>query len=174
MIPYMMLEDIVDNLGPDPNVLPLYKLGLNVTYDPTPDWETMPMKEKYAQDTILIMNFITDVFAIVRAIPGYPVHDEFTRGIEELDRTREVPMYLVFAAQVFLDIHHILRGKVYSAQELLMSHLELMDEDLALQLDFHAKVRAKKSTAYTDETMNGIRKLIKVRSTLHYQAGVQQ
>jgi hypothetical protein len=30
------------------------------------------------------------------------------RGIKEMDRTREVPFHLVFAAQVFLDIHHVL------------------------------------------------------------------
>lgn len=167
MIAYMMLENIMDQLGP-PHVLPVFNHGSRASYDPTSDWGTMPLKVKYEQDKILIMEFLTDLVTLARGVPKYPVLDEFTRGIQELDRTREIPMYLVFAAQIFLDIHHILRDKVYSAQELCMSHLELIDEDLALQLDFHAKLRAKKSTASQDATMKAVRKLIKVRSTLCY------
>lgn len=163
MITYMMLENTMNQLGP-PDVLPVFNHGSPATYDPTPDWATMPTQKKYEQDNILLMELFTDLMTIVRGVPKYPVHDEFIRGMQELDRTREIPMYLVFAAQIVLDIHHILRGKVYSAQELCMSHLGLLDEDLAMHLDFHTKLRTKTSTAYNDETMEGIRKLIKVRS----------
>lgn len=173
MIAYFVLEGMLHNLGP-PNTLPVFDYCLPAAYDPTPDWDTMTMQKKYEQDKILMMEFCTDLMTVVRLVPKYPVRDEFIRGMQELDRTQDVPMYLVFAAQIFLDIHHVLRGKVYSAQELCMSHMGLMDEDLAMELDFHAKLHFKKSTTPMDEMLKGIRKLIKVRSTLYYQTVVRQ
>lgn len=168
-----MLDTILDHLG-SPDTIPVFYDDLPATYNPTPNWDTMTMQDKYEQDKILMLEFFTDVMTLVRVVPNYPVHDEIIRGIQELDRTREIPFYLVFAVQTFLDIHHVLRGKVYSAQDLCMTHMELMDEDLALQLDFHAEFRAKKSTASLDEMLDATRKLIKVRSTLYYGTVVRQ
>lgn len=175
LVPTMMLEAILDNLKLcPPTALPLYGYGSGYTYDATPDWGTMSNQEKYRQDKTLLTEFFTDLMTVVRSVPEYPVHDEFVRGMQELDNTKKVPMYLVFAAQAFLDIHHILRGKVYSAHELCMSHLRLMDEDLALHLNFNATLRAKNRSSIEDKALTEMRKLIKVRSILYYHIVFRQ
>lgn len=161
-----MLENFLDVLGPDG--LSLYKEGMFGTYDPARDWSRMPKQEKFQQDKILMMEFFTELATVVRCVPNYPVRDEFIRGVQELDRTREIPMYLAFAAQIFLDIHHVLRARVYSAHETCISHIGLMDEDLGLHLDFHNKLRINNWPSSNDEMLKGLRNKIKVRHTMHY------
>lgn len=167
MVVFIMLESFLDVL--DPHHLPLYKEGMFGTYDPTRDWSKMSKREKFQQDKILMMEFFTELATVVRCVPNYPVFDEFIRGMKELDRTREIPMYLAFAAQMFLDIHHILRGRVSSAHETCMSHIGLMDEDLGLHLDFHAKLRINNWPASNDEMLKELRRKIKVRPMLNHQ-----
>lgn len=165
MIPFILLRSFLAGLGPEH--LPLCKEGVSDTYDPTRAWETMTNRERFHQDQILMMQFLTELVIVARCVPGYPVCDEFIRGMQELDRTREIPMYLAFAAQVFLDIHHILRGRIQSAYENCISNIEIMDEDLRLHLDFHAKLRIKHWPASNDEAMRQLRKRIKVSSLAH-------
>lgn len=163
MIAFIMLESFLKVL--DPGRLPLYKEGMFGTYDPARDWSRMPKQDKFQQDKILMMEFFTELATVVRCV-DYPVRDEFIRGMQELDRSREIPMYLAFAAQIFLDIHHVLRARVYSAHETCMSHIGLMDEDLGLHLDFHNKLRINNWPSSNDEMLKGLRKKIKVRYTL--------
>ena len=40
-----------------------------------------------------------------------PVSDEFTRGVIEMCKTKHVPIWLAFAAQIFLDIKDALRSQ---------------------------------------------------------------
>lgn len=175
MIPYLVLELTVDTLnsGP-PNGLPVLSHGSPFTYDPTLDWDRMTKQEKYEQDKILILEFFTDILSLVRAVPVYPVQDEVIRGMQELDRTREVPMYLAFATQIVVDIHHLLRDRVYSAQERCMSDLGLIDEDIALHLDFCAKIGARDPSKSDDKTLEEIREAIKVRCTMCYRRASRQ
>lgn len=165
MIAFIMLESFLEVL--DPDHLPLYKEGMFGTYDPTRDWSRMSKQEKFQQDKILMMEFFTELASVVRCVPNYPVRDEFIRGMQELDQTREIPMYLAFAAQIFLDIHHILRAHVRSAHETCISHIGLMDEDLGLHLEFHTKVRINNWPPSNDEMLKELRRKIKVRMTLH-------
>lgn len=166
MIPFIMIRSFLAFL--DPEDLPLCKEGIHGAYDPTRDWNSMSNQEKYQQDKVLMMEFFTEVVTVARCIPKYPVCDEFIRGMQELDRTREIPMYLAFTAQVFLDIHHILREKVYSAHEKCMLSIGIMDEDIRLHLDFHTKLRISNWPASNDEAMRRFREKMKVSSLAHF------
>lgn len=164
MIAFIMLESylpILDIL--DVGHLPLYREGILGIYNPARDWNGMSKREKYEQDKILMVEFLHELVAVARCVPNYPVKDEFIRGMQELDRTREIPMYLAFAAQMFLDIHHILRGRVYSAHETCMAQMKIMDEDLGLHLDFHTKLRTTNWPASNDSILDVYRQKIKVR-----------
>lgn len=172
MIAFIMLESFLEVL--DPRHLPLYKEGMFGTYNPIRDWSTMPKREKFQQDKILMMEFFTELAAVVRCVPNYPVSDEFIRGMKELDRTREIPMYLAFAAQIFLDIHHLLRGRVYSGHQTCMSQIGLMDEDLKLHLEFHSKLRINNWPASNDEMLRELRKKVKVRPRVHCHGKLPQ
>lgn len=166
MVAFVMLERLLGIL--DPRYVPVCEGGILGTYDPTRDRSRMSKREAFQQDETLLNEFLTEVGIVARFFTNYPVCDEFIRGIRELDRTREIPMYLAFAAQIFLDIHYILRDKVYSGYETCMSQMRLMDEDLALQLDFHANVPTKKWVAPVDEAIKDIRKKIKVHSAAYH------
>ncbi|POS79574.1 hypothetical protein DHEL01_v202020 [Diaporthe helianthi] len=91
MIPFIMIRSFLDIL--DPQHLPLYKEGMYGTYDPTRDWDSMSNQEKFQQDKVLMMEFFTELVTVARCISNYPVCDEFIRGMQELDRTQEIPMY---------------------------------------------------------------------------------
>ena len=94
--------------------IPQFAEGRFGTYNPESDWRTMSDPQKYEQDRIVLLEFLADLATIRMAIP-YPVPDVFSRGIDEMLRTGEVPLYLVVATQIFLDIHHIVGSKTPTA-----------------------------------------------------------
>lgn len=170
MITFLNLENWLIKLNkPDaqPNDVPLYPHGVLGDYDPTRDWVSMPNHEKLQQDKILLMELFNELVTIVRCNPRYPVHDELIRGFQELDQTKEIPMYLAFAAQVCVDIHHSLRGRVLSAYETCISHMELIHEDIELYLDFCVKRKGKSGDAFGDEKVSGFGQYIKVYSPIY-------
>lgn len=173
MIPYRVLSSIVDGLGP-PHLLPFFYDEASGTFDPNLDRDRVSMEDKSKQDKVMIMEFFTDLMTVVRCIPNFPVHDECIRGMEELDRTRQIPMYLAFATQIFLDIYHILGDRVYSAYEWCMSQMRLMDEDLRLHQEFYAKFRTKTLPASSEKTLKALREQIKVSFTIHYPGTVNK
>lgn len=163
MIPLVVIKSFLDIMNQHPpGVVPIAKDGISDTYDPILEWNRLSEQEKFDQDTNLLMEILPEMLVLARWVQNYPVHDEFIRGMQELDRNREIPMYLVFAVQIFLDINHILRGQVYSGQETCMSHLRFMDEDLELHMEFHAKFRPDKRTAAERQVLSEVRKKIKV------------
>lgn len=166
MIAFNMLEKFLHLLEPD--ALPIYNDGEFGTYDPTRDWKAMSKQEKYQQDDKLTRGLFTETAIVARWFIDYPVYDEFIRGMQELDRTREIPMYLAFATQILLDIHHILGGKVYSAQQTFMTHLGFIDEDLALHEGIIANFRFKKSVAHIDQAIKKLRTDIKVNLSVYH------
>ena len=41
-----------------------------------------------------------------------PAEDEITRGLRNMVLSKQISVWLAFAAQIFLDVHHLLRGDV--------------------------------------------------------------
>ncbi|KAF3058017.1 hypothetical protein GL218_05222 [Daldinia childiae] len=105
-----------------PRAIPLYKEGILVT-------------------TTLEALEIPKLMAVERGVGDYPVEDEFLRGIKELAKTKEVPFYLVFAAQIFLDIHYILRGNVSRGFETLQMNLHFLDREIEEHFEFHKNLK---------------------------------
>lgn len=163
MIPLMMIKAFLDIMNQHPpGEMPIYVDDIFDTYDPILQWNRLSEQAKFAQDRKLLTEILSEMLVLARCVQSYPVHDEFIRGMQELDRNREIPMYLVFTVQIFLDMNHILHGQVYSARETCMSHLRLMDEDLELHMQFHAKFRSEKRTASEKLILGEVRNKIKV------------
>lgn len=172
MVAIMVLEKCLDEWGPDGVVL--FNEPLCEAYDPISDWSGMTKPEVFQKDESLLLEHLSELTIIVRCVENYPVSDELLRGMEELRRTKDIPMYLVFAAQTFLDVHHVLGKHVCSAYETCMSHLELMDEDLALHEEFLAKCSSRASPAYYDYASKELRQKIKVRSAVQNRSTIAQ
>jgi len=86
----------------------------------------MSGQAKFQEDQILPFEIFTELVTVGRLVQGYPVQDEFLRGIKEMDKTREVPFHLVFSAQVFLDIHHLLREDAARPFSEMMQQMTMM------------------------------------------------
>ncbi|KAF4503073.1 hypothetical protein FAGAP_627 [Fusarium agapanthi] len=105
---HILLNALVAVLGP--RKFPTYKEGMFGTYDPNSDRSRKNGHQKFNEDQIILSEYFTEAVTLARAVPNYPVKDEFIRGIRELDKTDMTPFYLVFATQILLDVHQILRA----------------------------------------------------------------
>lgn len=120
----------------EPERLPLYKPGVFGHYDPTLDRSRMPEAKKFNEDLIIIMEMFTELVTVSK-IDNYPVEDEMMRGMKEALKTRHCPFYLVFATQIFLDTHHILRDKVSTVFDHTMQQIVYIGKQVADHLEFH-------------------------------------
>jgi hypothetical protein len=83
-------------------------------YNPLADRSKMSGCEKLQEDQVLLDDILSDlsVLAMLASSKKYfPVEDEFTKGFSEAYTTGKPPLWVVFAAQCFLDAHHVLREK---------------------------------------------------------------
>ncbi|KAI1643963.1 uncharacterized protein F4817DRAFT_348063 [Daldinia loculata] len=124
-----------------PGAIPLYKEGMFGYYDPRSARDSKSGYQKFEEDRVLLMSFFTELMAVERGVGDYPVEDEFLRGIKELAKTKEVPFYLVFAAQIFLDIHYILRGNASRGFETLQMNLQFLDREIEEHFEFHKDLK---------------------------------
>ncbi|KAF5982503.1 hypothetical protein FBULB1_4262 [Fusarium bulbicola] len=173
----ILLKALVALLGP--NNIPIYKEGTFGTYDPNSDRSRKNGHQKFNEDQIILFEYFTEAVTLARAVPNYPVEDEFIRGIRELDKTDKTPFYLVFATQILLDVHHILRADTASVFETLSSHTSTMRNDLNLHPVFLAKKRVgqKVGAQVTDDQMYQIHFLSPILSGLllfHFRAGMHE
>lgn len=137
----ILLKSLVAVLGP--RNIPIYQEGMFGTYDPSSDRSRKNGHQKFNEDQIILSEYFTEAVTLARAIPNYPVEDEFIRGNRELDKTDNTLFYLVFATQVLLDVHHILRGDTASVFETLSSHTSAMRNDLNQRIEHHKNLKSE-------------------------------
>ncbi|KAK9350250.1 hypothetical protein V1523DRAFT_98130 [Lipomyces doorenjongii] len=159
LVPYRMLLSFLDVL--DPRELPLIKEGMFGRYDPDSDLATKTGRQKFQEDQILLMEFFSELMTVIRCVPGYPVEDEFLRGMKELDKTRTVSFSLVFAAQIFLDIHHTMRTRVRLSFSTMVEQTTMMDNSLNSHLEFHEKLKIENWPAANDHMVRELSRMIK-------------
>ena len=68
-----------------------------------------------AEDKIILMERLPVFCVLGQAGHELFALDELTKGLGNLYRTKEIPLWLVFAAQIFLDITHVLRDSIGDA-----------------------------------------------------------
>ncbi|KAM7221165.1 hypothetical protein V8F06_003340 [Rhypophila decipiens] len=128
----------------DPSGIPLYKEGIFGVYDPESDRRAKTGQQKLNEDKIVILEFFTEAMIVIRSDDSdslFPAQDEFMRALKVIDKTRQVPFYGVFAAQVFLDIHHTLRASTYKSFEVMTTETGIMANGLAKHLEFHKDLK---------------------------------
>ena len=68
-----------------------------------------------AEDKVILMERLPVFCVLGQARHGLFALDELTKGLATLYRTKEIPLWLVFAAQIFLDITHVMRDSIEDA-----------------------------------------------------------
>ncbi|KAK3364623.1 hypothetical protein B0T25DRAFT_599001 [Lasiosphaeria hispida] len=140
---YRLLESL---LVLDLRHMPLFKHGIYGDYDPTKDRGRMSGLEKFTEDKIVLLEIFTDLVIV-------------KRGVAEMDKTGQIPFDLVFAVQIFLDIHHELRDQASAPFEFMMEQVMFMSNSLQSHLDFHENL--KKTDSWPASTDQELRELIK-------------
>lgn len=131
--------------------IPIYKEGSFGYYDPQSDRTSKSGEKKFEEDKVLLMKFSLELITVERGIPDYPVTDEFLRGVKKLAETKQVSFSLVFAAQIFLDIHHILRPTVNQGFDILEKNLLFFETEMAELLKYHQDIKSVKLSANHDK-----------------------
>lgn len=154
-----IISSIQDTL--EPGQIPVCEKG-NFSYDDArSDRKSKSANEKLLEDGSLLVPFLIELVTVVRAVPNYPVEDEFLRGIREMVNTKEVPFYLLFAAQIFLDIHHTIRGHAKEGFTTLVEQLKFMDGELDKHFEFHQDLKNDNWPASQDHVLRQFQAQIK-------------
>ncbi|UKZ80022.1 hypothetical protein TrVFT333_007786 [Trichoderma virens FT-333] len=156
---FRILESFAGAFGPSD--VPIYKDGTFGTYDPISDRNLKTGKQKFTEDKILLMEIFTELITVAQRIPDYPVKDGFIYGMDELTKTGAVTFHLIFAAQIFLDIHHILRDQAALPSEEALRQIAKMNSELGEHLKFHTNLKIDGWPASNDTTMKELRKIMR-------------
>ncbi|KAF1345901.1 hypothetical protein BDV97DRAFT_405442 [Delphinella strobiligena] len=89
--------------------LPVYKKGYFGTFNPKASRARMSLSEKFAEDKILLLELLPDFCVVGMYNLPLPTSDEITSGLAEFARTKKVTIWLSFATQILLDVHHVMR-----------------------------------------------------------------
>ncbi|KAL4744107.1 hypothetical protein BDV11DRAFT_201525 [Aspergillus similis] len=120
----VLLESFADVL--QVNHQPVFKKGFFGTYDPKMDREQMSLGQKFNEDQIIFFSILPEFCMVERFKIQMPAQDAITRGLVEFVKTKRVTLWLCFASQIFLDIHHIMRHSTLGAfGDLRMSGLRI-------------------------------------------------
>ena len=99
----------------EPTVQPVMKPGHFDVYDPSRDRSKLSEEEKEREDLIVLMELLPEFTKLPRARLEVPAEDLLTAGLRKMMDASSIdalPMYTIFATQILLDIHHVLRQDV--------------------------------------------------------------
>lgn len=151
---YMFLKAFGALVGP--RNIPQYKPGFYGTYDPSSDRSKMSAREKYLEDKIVLMEILPDFCVIGQVMKTVPAEDELTRGLREMFKTHNIPVWVAFAAQIFIDIHHVLREDVYRGFADLSRTANVINGSIKQNFEFHSSLRVETWPASNDKALRGL------------------
>ncbi|RDW79076.1 uncharacterized protein DSM5745_05928 [Aspergillus mulundensis] len=136
--------------------VPQYRPGYYGHLDRTRYRNEMSGKENFLHDKMILMEILPEFVTLHRIGPAQSYEDEFTRGLRKMFDTKEIPLWLVFAAQVFLDIHRILRDDFQRPHGELAIHAETVGTSIRKNMAFHADLRIDNWPKQNDKVMQHI------------------
>ena len=140
-----------------PHHLYVYKPGHFGTYEPCSDRSVKTNREKFQEDRIVLLEVMADFCFVAQMTNEIPAEDELTRGLRGLVEDKKIPLWLDFAAQNFLDIHHIFRQDVGNAFAVLQETGRQARQTIEQNLLFHQSLRIPNWPPHNDI---GLRRLI--------------
>ncbi|KAH8696777.1 hypothetical protein GQ44DRAFT_719095 [Phaeosphaeriaceae sp. PMI808] len=140
------------------NHLPLYKPGFFGVYDPTKDRGKMSGLEKFDEDKVLLLEILSDIvfFNHANRKVGLSAADELTKAVGLLREQGCHSLTLDFAAQIYLDIKHILRGKSGMAWADLRHYALNAKASLRQNFQFHENLRIETWPRENDQSLRAI------------------
>lgn len=152
---FRLLDGLNDVL--DPDHMPL--IGDHALPPYRPADRSRGGQFKMMQDQHLLMGVFTDLVVCNRSVK-WIANDAFLREIKEMDKTGKVSFSLVFTAQIFLDIHHILGAEADRGLQDLIRHGVFIRREIDQHLSFHENLRIDGWPKSNDQGLRQCSKLI--------------
>lgn len=153
-------------------------------YEPKSYREWMAPKWKFREDKALLLQVLPDFCILAHGQGEIPVVDGMTRAIHEMTKQDDVIPWLVLAAQVYLDIHHILRQKVSDGFNDLIKSAKYIEKNVQQILGFQMNVRPDNWPKSNNDMLFRILDVIKTwvnldevqeaRIRMHERVGVEE
>lgn len=137
------------------NPHPEMKPGFYGTYDPLSDRNTKKNREKFLEDKILLLEALSEFYFYCHTtkVGPLPVEDDLTRLLRSMFESKVVSLPLVFAATLFLDIHHILRDEVDRGFTRLTDATRFVIGDIQEEVKFHKDIEVETWPKQNDDAM---------------------
>jgi hypothetical protein len=134
---------------------PEMKRGFYGTYNPASNRKSKGSRERFLEDKILLLEMLPEFFFYCKttAPDSPPVEDEFTRALRTMFQAMEVNLPVVFAATLFLDIHHTLRDEVDYGFKRLTDATHFIVDNIAEELKFHNDIQMDTWPRQNDEAL---------------------
>lgn len=135
---YVILSSVQDVISP--GHLPVYKPGHFGYRDTRTTWSQKVPRAKFQDDKLVLLEAFPDLM-LMTMITGPVAEDELIRGFRDMAPGKGIPLWLVFAAQCFLDTQHLLEQDVSRAHEQLVRTASGIRDSFQENLNFHQSLR---------------------------------
>lgn len=154
---YALLSSFLKELEAHEGTLPILKPELVAEYDPSEDRSNKDAREKFFEDQIVLSENLPDLYLAITELGAsrMPAEDELTSALRLMMETKRIPLCLIFAAQVYLDIHHVMRQDIERGFVTLSHAAKLIEASINQNLDFHKGLRTH-WPPYNDGGFHGI------------------
>ena len=137
-----------------PNCIPMPTTDDRGKYDPSADRSNMSNADKHTEDKKILAMALPEVWFLVKYDKDIPTEDGFTRGFRIMLNTETITLWTAVASQLFLDVHHILRGQAGIAF-LQLSRLNMRaKETLTATITFRDGLRCDKWSMLNDDDVD--------------------
>lgn len=141
MMPTYIVLDSLQRIS-SPGSLPIYKPGHFGTRDTRFDWTKKSPREKFHDDRLVLMEAFPDLMLMTMITSKSPLaEDELVRGIRQMAPGKVISLWLVFAAQCFLDAQHVLGRNVARGYTELENTANAIRASVDQNLKFHQSLR---------------------------------
>lgn len=156
---YIVLEGLQEVLAPD--ILPVYKPGYFGARDRRTIWAQKSVRDKFQDDRLVLMEAFPDLMLMTMITAKSPLaEDELIRGIRQMAPGRPISLWLVFAAQCFLDTQHVLDRDTARGHAELEQTTNAIRASIKQNLDFHKSLRIENWPRQNDFQFSEILRVI--------------
>lgn len=126
-----------------PGQIPAYKPGHFGVYDPKSDRSAKTPREQFLEDKIFLLELLPEFCVLAEGTnkQWLPSTDELTKGLWECFTKRRLSLWVIFATQCLLDIHHILRDDVKRGYNELARDCKSIEVTIKNTFAFHKDLR---------------------------------
>jgi hypothetical protein len=119
-----MIKSFLDVI--QPNHVPVMKPGHFGFYDPHADRSKLTVRQRDVEDRVILLEALPEFFLAGSSTRlNLPVADKLIAGLHSVfflyqsKHKKDIPLWVAYGAQIFLDIHHVLR------EDAVRAHSEL-------------------------------------------------